>query len=222
MEDKRAPKEAPKPVAAPIAEVPAKVQIVAAPAAAPVEPIGRKEEKGGNIEDVLADIFSEVMDLWSTCKTKEDVASFMLDLSLRKINAESGGVFFADIAGGDLMFLAARGPKAREVMKFKVPMGVGIVGFCAGSGVSVAISDVNKDPRWYNLISKSTGYDTKSILCSVVQYDGQSLGAIELVNKKGNATFTLDELNILNYIAHEAGDALARVLDQEFAAKSKK
>jgi len=221
IEQKTAPKTSPRPVMAPMAPVQAKVEVAAAPAVAPKGPIGR-QEKEGNIEEELTDIFQSVMDLWSTCKTKEDVANFMLDLALRKLSAESGAIFFSDIAGGDLKFLAARGPKAKDVMRYTVPMGQGIVGFCAQSGVSVAIADVHKDPRWYSIISKNTGYETKSILCSVIQYDGQSLGALELVNKNKGATFTLDELNVLNYIAHEAGDALARMLDQEFVAKNKK
>ncbi len=222
MEQKVAPKVAPTPVAAPMpAPAQGSVQVAATPAAAPSGPIGR-QEKSGNIEEALADIFQSVMDLWATCKTKEDVAGFMLDLALKQIGADAGAIVFGDIGGDALTFLAARGPKAKDAMKFKIPLGQGIVGFCVASGVSVAISDAHKDPRWYGAISKGTGYDTKSILCSVIQYDGQSLGALELINKKNGTPFSVDEINILNYVAHETGDALARILDQEFAAKNKR
>ena len=221
-EKKAAPRTAPAPVAKPAVAVEVKVEMAAAPVSMPSGPIGRAQEKGSNIEDILSDIFQESMDLWNTCKTRPEVASFMLELAMRKIKAESGGFLYGEIDGTELTFLAARGPKASDVLKFKVPVGAGIVGFCVQAGVSLSISDVERDPRWYGQISKSMGYSTRSILCAVVQQDGQSLGAIELINKAGGNHFSLDEMNIMNYIAHEAGEALARISDEEFAKKGGK
>ena len=74
---------------------------------------------------------------------------------------------FSDISDDDLQFVAATGPKASEVMKFRVPMGQGIVGFAAQEGVSLAVSDVEKDDRFYKDISDKIGYPVIIVDCII-------------------------------------------------------
>ncbi len=178
----------------------------------PQRDIGRKDTKlSSNIESIMTSLFTEVYEVYNNSNTREDAANFMLDLAMKKIGAEAGSILYADLSETDLSFIATRGPKSEELKKFKVPIGKGIVGFCVDVGVSLAISDVSKDKRWFDKISKSIGFPTRSILCAPIQYEGQTLGAIELINKKDNTPFNMDDLNILNYIAHETGDAFIRI-----------
>ncbi|MCX7957632.1 MAG: GAF domain-containing protein, partial [Deltaproteobacteria bacterium] len=174
--------------------------------------VGRRDTKlSSNIESVMASLFSEVFDVYNAANSRDDAANFMLDLAMKKIGVEAGSVLYADLSETELSFIAVRGPKSDEVKKYKVPIGKGIVGFCVDLGVSLAISDVSKDRRWFDKISKSIGFPTKSILCAPIQYEGQTIGAIELINKKGDEAFSVDDLNILNYIAHETGEAFVRI-----------
>lgn len=178
----------------------------------PRKEVGRKDTNlSSNIESIMTSLFTEVYDVYDRASTREDAAYFMLDLAIKKIGAEAGSVLYADLSETELSFIAARGPNSEALKKFKVPIGKGIVGFCVDIGVSLAISDVSKDKRWFDKISKSIGFPTRSIICAPIQYEGQTLGAIELINKKGNTAFTMDDLNILNYIAHETGDAFIRI-----------
>jgi GAF domain-containing protein len=119
-------------------------------------------------------------------------------------------VFLADINQHDLFFGAARGPKAGEVMMFRVQMGQGIVGFCAEEGVGLAVSDTTKDSRFYAAISEKIGYPTRSILCVPMQMEGRVVGALELINKKGSDVFSERDLNIANFIAHQLAEYMAR------------
>ncbi len=174
--------------------------------------VGRKDTKlSSNIDSVMASLFTEVFDVYNAANSREDAAGFMLDLAMKKIGVEAGSVLYADLSETELSFIAVRGPKSEEIKKYKVPIGKGIVGFCVDLGVSLAISDVSKDKRWFDKISKSIGFPTKSILCAPIQYEGQTIGAIELINKKGDGAFSVDDLSILNYIAHETGEAFVRI-----------
>jgi hypothetical protein len=133
--------------------------------------IGRKKAKSTpgqrvdptapNIEDVLADLFDRVQAIF-TKKTPEEAANFVLDLALEKVPADAGSVLHADAGSGDLTFLAARGPRARELLNSKIviPAGSGIAGFCAFEGVSVGVSDVQKDPRFYGEVGEKIDYET--------------------------------------------------------------
>ena len=174
-----------------------------------VAPMGRgKAAEARSVEDILGDLFEETQKLYDM-QDLQGASNFVLDLAMKSISADAWAVFISDLSANDLYFSAARGPKAEEVLSFRVPMGQGIVGFCAQEGVSLAVSDVNKDPHFYAAISKSLGYDTQSILCSPAQMDGRVFGALELINKNGGTSFSNDEVNVLNFLAHEFADYLA-------------
>jgi len=177
-------------------------------------PIGRKktgvpankEDKnlGGPIEDVLADVFMRVQEIQN--KKIDEALYFILDLALEKVPADAGSVLGADGASGDLTFLAARGPKAKELLgsKITIPAGTGFAGFCAAEGVSVAISDVDKDPRYYGQIAEKVDYETKSLLCAPMMTHGRSFGCLQLINRKSGPHFAEHEVGILSYLAHQA------------------
>lgn len=171
-------------------------------------PIGRAsadEPADGKIEDVLWDVFERVQEV-NAQPSQEAALYFLLDLAMEKIATEAGSVLMADAGTGDLSFAAVRGPKAKELIASRViiPFGVGIVGFCAAEGVSLALSDVQKDPRYFSEISERLKYETKSALCSPMMTHGRAFGCMQLLNKKDSDVFTKHEIGLLAYIAHQA------------------
>lgn len=226
-----APAPAPRPAAqAPRAAAPAEVRPAAPPPAARPRPSGlasKIEEVSspgvppGKIgrshaaprhEEVLEEVFLRVASLHAS-RTREEGLRFLLDLAMEKIRCESGSVFLSQLGSGDLSFAVARGPKAAEILRLglKVPMGVGIVGFCAMENVCLAVSDVEKDPRFYRAISHALGYSTRSLLCAPIASRGRVHGALELVNKLGERPFDQADLAILSYLSFQAGEFLDRV-----------
>jgi len=175
-------------------------------------PIGRPRSAVGmpavprvSVEDILADIFDRVQAIHSK-PTSEDALAFVLDLALEKVPADSGSVFRADYATGDLTFAVARGPKAKELLASRiiVPAGSGIAGFCSMEGVSLAISDVDKDPRHYTAVADKVDYEITSLACAPMMTHGRSFGCVQLINKKGSHTFADHEIGIISYLAHQA------------------
>lgn len=172
------------------------------------KPMGRVGEKiDHSAEDLIGELFEITQTIYEQ-PTVAAAAGFILDLAMRSIVADSGAVFISDINASDLFFAAARGPKAKEAMKFRVPMGQGIVGFCAEEGVALAVSDVHRDPRFYATVSKNIGYETKSILCCPAQIEGRVFGAIELINKGQATSFSSNDVHIVNFLAHEFAEYL--------------
>ena len=163
--------------------------------------IGRKDEKVS--EHLIEDVFLEIQDIHEGDRSMEEVVNFVMDMVVDKLNAESGSILFADVNGRELYFATARGPKADEIMDFRVPMGKGIVGFCAREGVSLAISDAQRDPRFYQEISEALGYETRSLACSPIQHEGRVYGAIEVINRQGDSTFSGQEISAMAYIGRQ-------------------
>jgi hypothetical protein len=189
-----------------------KIDELQKPTLQPKGPIGRPKTQPGlkavaniNVEDMLAEIFERVQDIHMKT-SPEDALAFILDLALEKVPADSGSVFRADYATGDLSFAVARGPKAKELLsqKIVVPAGTGIAGFCSMEGVSVAVSDVDKDPRHYKAVADKVDYDVTSVACAPMMTHGRSFGCVQLINKKGSNSFMDHEIGIISYLAHQA------------------
>ena len=183
-----------------------KIVAVAKPKAPPPAVIGRPSVAPGDtiqIEDALADLFERTPELFE--KSRDEALYLLLDLAMEKVPVESGTVYVADLNRHDLGFVAVRGPKAAELLalKLRVPMGKGFVGFCAQEGVAIAISDAQRDKRFFREISDRIGYETHSILTTPIILHGRTLGAIQLINKKGSSSFTQGELSVLHYLAHQ-------------------
>jgi len=173
----------------------------------PQGPIGRRKparSPAAQMEDVLADVFERVQGVYQR-RDAADGLGYLLDLAMEKIPVEAGSVFASELVSGDLRFVVVRGPKAQEILdaKIVIPAGTGIVGFCAVEGVSLALSDVQKDPRFYRGVSDRVHYETRSILCSPVIAHGRTFGCMELVNRRESPMFTEYEVGMLSYIAHQ-------------------
>ena len=191
------------------------VEEVAAPSEPPPVHIGRISERRAAEEagpiDALADVFYRAASLGSRTDRDQGLG-FLLDLAMEKIRCDAGSVLLGRFQSGDLAFTVVRGPKADEILKrgLVVPWGKGIVGFCAQENVCLAVSDAEKDPRFYRAVSETIGYATRSALCAPVVSGGRVRGAMELINKSGGP-FGSSDLAVLSYLAHKAGEYLDRV-----------
>ncbi|MBK9519005.1 MAG: GAF domain-containing protein [Anaeromyxobacter sp.] len=223
------PPAAPRPAAPPQAVTPPppvltrrpssqvdRVEVAKEPTAPPSKPIGRITQVLRS-EDVLAELFMEVSELAAIHDRKQGL-TFLLDLAVRTIGCEAGSVLLTELGALDLSFEVARGPTADKLLALglKVPMGVGVVGFCAQENVCLAVSDAEKDPRFYRAVSQAVGYQTRSLLCAPVAQRGVVLGALEVLNKKGDQPFGQKDLAILSYLATQAAAFLERLSPNPF------
>jgi hypothetical protein len=166
--------------------------------------VGASKELREQTEERLATLFDRVQDIYSQ-PGEESALYFLLDLALQAVPAEAGSVLLAHAVSGDLSFAAVRGPKAKDLLQVRpiIPAGVGIAGFCSAEGVSVALSDVPKDPRWHSEISERLKYPTKSVLCAPMMTHGRAWGCMQLINRKDSDAFTEHEAGILAYLSHQ-------------------
>lgn len=161
-------------------------------------------------EELFAQVFEEMADIDLVAGDQvEEGLSFALELAVKRVPSEAGWLLLADMNRRDLYFATATGPRAEEVIDYRLPMGKGIAGFCAVNGVSLALSDVERDPRFHLSISKSIGYRIDSVACAPVQHEGRVFGAMQIMNHQERAEYTPAELDVLNYIARRTAEFLA-------------
>lgn len=137
-------------------------------------------------------------------RSLREVAERMLDLALRLVPSTSGAVLFAGLQSKDLFFAAARGPKAAQVMGFRVPLEQGIVGFCVREGVSLAVPRAAQDSRLYRAIGESIGLVPGSVACAPLKHEGRVFGAIELLDREPcEQGYTAADVALLSAVASQ-------------------
>jgi len=103
--------------------------------------------------------------------------------SMRYLDAEAGSIFILDETGEVLECRASAGPVSITGMRLTADKGV--VGRAMQEGVPQMIRDVSSDPAFNRSVDADTGFQTRSILCAPLAVRGHTLGALELINKRG-------------------------------------
>lgn len=203
-------------VATPVPEAPEpysvarRVEEAPAPALPPPATIGRPPAPVGT-GALLAELFEHAAGL-AASQDRRAAMKLALDLALRYTDAEAGSAFALEPDTGDLLFEAASGPRAAEVLRLgmHIPMGLGLVGFCAQEGVCVAVSDAAHHPRWFRGIAEAVGYEARSVLCAPMLLDGELFGALQVLNRRGGQPFGPTDVTVVSYLASRAAEWLAK------------
>jgi len=113
----------------------------------------------------------------------------LLEISASEMNSEEASVLIREGSDGDLRFLAAIGKVAEQLINIKVPAGKGIAGFVMSSGQPMAVSDVGEETTFYSEVDRTTGYSTQMILATPLSHNGEIIGVLEYINRRGAPPF---------------------------------
>eukprot|EP00127_Corallochytrium_limacisporum_P006535 Clim_evm7s230 gene=Clim_evmTU7s230 len=92
----------------------------------------------------------------------------------------------------------------------RVPIGQGVIGYCASKGVMVNVPDAYQDDRFNRAVDEETGFKTHTLLSAPIRHaDGQVIGVATLVNKTPVAeTFTEEDEEIFEFYLRFCGVAI--------------
>ena len=118
-----------------------------------------------------------------------DSITELLKVSAASMDSDEASVLVRDGREGDLRFLTAIGKVADQLIGITIPAGKGIAGFVLSSGQPMAITDVGEDSAFYAEIDRHTGFSTQTILATPLRYNGEVVGVLEYVNRRGQPPF---------------------------------
>jgi signal transduction histidine kinase len=121
---------------------------------------------------------------------------------------EASSIMLIDRNTGELRFEAAAGERSQEVASVVVPMDHSVAGWVARHGEPLVINDAHSDPRFYHQIEEQISFETRSLLAVPMTTKGNVIGVLEVVNKRGEATFSEEDLEILGVLADQAAVAI--------------
>lgn len=131
----------------------------------------------------------------------------VLELAARVVNAERSSLMLLDERSQELYFDVALG-LGEEAAKLRLKPGQGIAGTVAQTRKPEIINDARKDPRWSPKVDESSGFTTRSILAVPILLKGKLVGVVEAINKTGGAGFDMDDLEMFESFASQAGVAI--------------
>lgn len=112
--------------------------------------------------------------------------------------AETSSIWELDEERQELFFRVVRGKAAGAIRNLRVPVGEGLVGSVARSGVPEMVNDVSSDPRWRG---DSTFFQTRAILTVPLVAEGRVIGVMQLLNPVERERFTEGDLRRMNLFA---------------------
>ena len=176
------------------------------------------DNNGKNIADKLQKLI-ETIDI-ANVFTEPLTSSIkkLLETSAANLDSDEASVLIRDGSQGDLRFLAAIGEVADRLLEMKIPAGKGIAGFVLMSGQPMAVSDVGEEETFYAEVDRATGYSTHTILATPLRYNGDVIGVLEYVNRRGEPPykpFTSEEMDQAAVYA----DAIASLAGAHEASK---
>ena len=119
------------------------------------------------------------------------------------LDAQAASIALHDAVSDRLVFVAAAGPAAGDVVGLAIDSAAGIAGYAFTTGQPLAVADVTADPRFDRKVAEATGYVPRSLLATPLADDAGTVGVLELLDRR-DGSFTLHDLELAAVFARQA------------------
>jgi signal transduction histidine kinase len=137
----------------------------------------------------------------------QETLAFITYRTTQILDVDAVSVALYDEADNDLWFAAASGAGAQLVQGKRLALGQGVVGWVVEHGKPATVPDISQEPRFFAEVDRESGFTTRSILCVPLQVKEQTIGAIEVINKK-SGSFDEEDTRLLISLAAFAATAI--------------
>jgi putative methionine-R-sulfoxide reductase with GAF domain len=139
-----------------------------------------------------------------------------VDTVIELLGCDRASLFVVDKRSNELMFYIGSAC-------MRLPIGMGIAGTCAETGLTINIADAYEDLRFDRSFDHKSGYRTKSLLVVPVMTAGDRIiGVVQMINKKNNAVFTDGDVHVVEACVSCLRDALELQFESLVKSESKR
>ncbi len=157
-------------------------------------------------ESLAERLFDLSMDIAASDVGK--ACNLTLDLILSLVPAEAASVAQGTIEDAGLVFVAARGPVANQIVGREVRFGEGLVGMCFDMRGTLLVNDVAADLRHLDQFDRETGFHTLAVLCvPILDHEGIGYGVVQLLNPP-DRHFTPEHVEVVETTARTLASSL--------------
>ncbi|OQY26081.1 MAG: hypothetical protein B6I34_00610 [Anaerolineaceae bacterium 4572_32.1] len=129
---------------------------------------------------------------------------------------EAASIMLLDKNSGELYFETVTGEKKDEVKRVTVPLEGSIGGWIFTHNEPLIIRNPQTDPRHFRGTDNKTGFLTRSLMGAPLNFRGETIGVIEVLNRSAEEDFSEQDLQTLIALASQAAIAIqnARLLTE--------
>jgi GAF domain-containing protein len=161
------------------------------------------------LDDEVAkrDRLVEVAGLLSSTLRLDELLELITEAAAEILGAETSSLLLLDDGTGELTVDIATGERGHEVLRKRVPPGVGIAGWVVEHGEPAVVNSPRDDPRFYGDIDAKSGFETRSILAVPMRTKERVIGVIEVINKR-EGSFDEQDVKLTNALAGQAATTI--------------
>lgn len=158
-----------------------------------------ESQRQARVMSALADSAAAI----NTSLRLDEVLQHTLNQSMQALQVETVALALTDPASGDLVFRAAAGNNAGNILDRRIPQEKGLAGLVVKDGQGVVVPDVSIDQR-FNNEDKFGGIETRAVIVVPINSQGEVIGVLEAINPV-SGSFDPDALLVMNGIGNLAG-----------------
>jgi len=129
------------------------------------------------------------------------------------METEASTMLLYEEESNDLVFKVALGGAGDELTeKYRVAIGQGIAGYVARTRQPLIVNDAYQDERFDPNFDKSTGFNTRAILCVPLLFKGKLLGVIQAINPRNQPVFIEEDMNLFRVFGDQTALAVQNAI----------
>ncbi len=132
----------------------------------------------------------------------------IVDTAADLTDCEKASILLRDVRTGELRFRTATGERSEQLADIPVPIEGSIAGAVLTSQEPMVIYDAQADPRHFGGVGQQIGTETRSLVAVPLQIKEQCIGVLEALNKRDDASFSQEDVDMLMTLAAQAAVAI--------------
>lgn len=147
------------------------------------------------------------------------VLQTIVDATVALFDAEAASIALYDAASDRLVFEVAAGEQGQGAVGLSIAPDEGIAGYVFRTGQPLALSEVGRDARFGRAVAEQTEYLPRSIVAVPLVSGERTIGVLEVLDKRGAATFSLHDVDLAAIFARQAATAISATrVEQDVAS----
>ncbi|MCB1877291.1 MAG: SpoIIE family protein phosphatase [Chromatiales bacterium] len=164
------------------------------------------ENDDQTLEEYL-DLLAEMVQSFATSLDLAETLTNTVHRIKEHLHTEAATLFLLDAETHDLVCKECSGPV--DITGLRIGLDQGVVGRAVREGRVQMIRDVAQDPDFAGFVDEKTGFSTRSILCAPLAAQGESFGALEVINKcSDDGLFDSRDSSLIRVLASSASLAI--------------
>jgi len=157
--------------------------------------------------NVLIDMIAKI----NSTLDLDEVLSLIMEAVKEVMDAEASSLMMLDEETKELIIRTPTGPVKSKLSGIRLPRGQGFAGWVAENAKPLAVPDVTKDPRHYDNVDRTSGFQTKSLICvPMADSNSEVIGVLQALNRKDGTSFTDEDIDLFTAFANQASLAIEK------------